>query len=35
MINAKTALLQALMTDDGYELELIERVKDLTGGGGL
>lgn len=31
-INAKTALLQALISDDGFGLELIDRVKDRTDG---
>jgi PadR family transcriptional regulator, regulatory protein PadR len=31
-ISAKTALLQALIAGDGYGLDLIERVKDRTGG---
>lgn len=30
-VNAKTALLQALIAGDGYGLELIERVKTVTG----
>ena len=32
MVNAKTALLQALVSGNGYGLELIDRVKDLTAG---
>ena len=32
MVNAKTALLQVLMSGDGYGLDLIERVKESTGG---
>lgn len=31
-IDPKTALLQALLTEDGYGLELIDRVKERTGG---
>jgi PadR family transcriptional regulator PadR len=31
-ISPKTALLQALIQGDGYGLELIDRVKDRTGG---
>ena len=32
MIPAQAALLQALVRGDGYGLELIERVKERTGG---
>ena len=32
MIDAKVALLQALVHGDGYGLELIDRVRDLTDG---
>jgi PadR family transcriptional regulator PadR len=31
-VNAKTALLQALIPGDGYGLELIDRVKERTEG---
>jgi PadR family transcriptional regulator, regulatory protein PadR len=31
-VNAKSALLQALIRGEGYGLELIERVKQRTGG---
>lgn len=31
-IDPKTALLQALISGEGYGLELIERVKERTGG---
>jgi len=31
-IDPKTALLQALISKDGYGLELIERVRERTGG---
>jgi len=31
-INAKAALLEALLSGDGYGLELIERVRDRTKG---
>jgi PadR family transcriptional regulator PadR len=32
VIDAKCALLQALISGDGYGLELIERVRERTGG---